>query len=191
MAVVGNILLTILPIIVCRGESFVSFKDVFIYKSYNMRAKFLSCLVSWNFINLVFTNAIHLKIVKTQNFQKTCYQIIIHTSGKPNLAKIVFNDIISSLPPRKHNSNHILYESATNKYSSVPNFKISALILSQALEGIGWLNASSLTLILLNFSQVQHFKTKSFKSLDIFDQYMHIMEDWHQTTHLFIYQNNN
>lgn len=46
MAVVGNILLTILPIIVCTGESFVSFKEVFIYESYNIRAKFMSCLVS-------------------------------------------------------------------------------------------------------------------------------------------------
>lgn len=62
------------------------------------------------------------------------------TSGEPNLAKIGFSAAMTSLaalPPRKHNSNHILYESATNKYSSVPNCKISALILSQALDGIG------------------------------------------------------
>lgn len=94
---------------------------------------------------------------------------------------------LAVLPQRKQNSNHILYESATNKYTSVPNFKISALILSQALERIGWLNAGSLTLILLNFSQVQHFKTKSYKFLDIFDQYTNNMEDWHETTYLVIY----
>lgn len=48
--------------------------------------------------------------------------------GEPNLAKIVFSAAMTSLavlPPIKHNSNHILYDTAENTYLSVPNYKIS------------------------------------------------------------------